>query len=99
MPQLVMLCRQWVHLQCFAGRTGRTHGTTVGYCVAGKRTQYRNIRPFQKKFKVSNTLPNSLSRPASQQSVWIAGLQLDPEIKSDCMQLKLSICRIFVDNI
>ena len=26
------------HLQCFAGRTGRTHGTTAGYCVAGKRT-------------------------------------------------------------
>ena len=22
-PQLVMLCRRWAHLQCFAGRTGR----------------------------------------------------------------------------
>ena len=45
-PQLVMLCRRRVHLQCFAGRTGRTHGTTAGYCVAGKRAQYRNIRQF-----------------------------------------------------
>ena len=26
-----------------------THGTTAGYCVAGKRAQYRNIRPFEKK--------------------------------------------------
>ena len=47
-PQLVMLCRRWAHLQCFAGRTGRTHGTTAGYCVAGKRAQYLNIRPFLK---------------------------------------------------
>ena len=44
---------QLAHLQCFSGRTGRTHGITAGYCVAGKRAQYRNIRPFQK--KVSNT--------------------------------------------
>ena len=44
-PQLVMLCRWWAHLQCFAGHTSRTHGTTAGYCVAGKRAQYRNIRP------------------------------------------------------
>ena len=57
-PQLVMLCRWWAHLQCFAGRTGRTHGTTAGYCVAGKRAQYRNIRPT---FKVSNTRALSLT--------------------------------------
>ena len=42
-PQLVMLCRRWAHLQCFAGRTGRIHGTTAGYCVARKRAQYRKI--------------------------------------------------------
>ena len=47
-PQLVMLCRRWAHLQCFAGRTGRTHGTTAGYCVAGKRAQHRNIRHLKK---------------------------------------------------
>ena len=48
-PQLVMLfCRRWAHLQCFAGCTGRTYGTTAGYCVAGKRAQYGNIRPFKK---------------------------------------------------
>ena len=50
-PQLVMLCRWWAHLQCFAGRTGCTHGTTADYCVAGKRAQYRNIRPFQKSLR------------------------------------------------
>ena len=43
-PQLVMLCRQWAHLQCFAGRTGHTHD----YCVAGKHTQYHKIRPLKK---------------------------------------------------
>ena len=42
-PQLVMLCCRWAHLQCFAWSTGRTHGTT-----AGKRTKYHNIRPFKK---------------------------------------------------
>ena len=53
-----MLCRQWGHLQCFPGRTGRTHGTTAGYCVAEKRA---HIRPF----KVSNTRAFSLL-PASK---------------------------------
>ena len=43
-----MLCRRWAHIKCFAGSTGRTHGTTAGYCVAGKCAQYRNIRPFKK---------------------------------------------------
>ena len=66
-PQLVMLCRRWAHLQCFAGRTGRTHGTTAGYCVAGKRAQYCNIRPFQKNLRsqiwYSCPLPNSLHVP------------------------------------
>ena len=28
-PQFVMLCRRWAQLQCFAGRTGPTHGTTA----------------------------------------------------------------------
>ena len=42
-PQLVMLCHRWAHLQCFAGRTGRT----AGCCVAGKCAQCCNIRPFQ----------------------------------------------------
>ena len=43
-PQLVMLCRRWAHLQYFAGRTSHTRGTTAGYCVAGKCAQYCNIR-------------------------------------------------------
>ena len=43
MPQFVMLFRRWAQLQCLAGRTSRT----ACYCVAGKRAQYRNIRPFQ----------------------------------------------------
>ena len=43
MPQLVILCRRWANLQCFAGRTRHTLGTTTGYCVAGKRAQYRKI--------------------------------------------------------
>ena len=47
MPQFVMLCRRWAQLQCFAGRTGRT----AGCCVAGKRAQYRNIRPFPKNLR------------------------------------------------
>ena len=42
-PQLVMLCRRWAHLQCFDGRTGHT----AGYCVAGKRAQYRNCENFE----------------------------------------------------
>ena len=46
-PQLVMLCRRWAQLQFFAGRNGRT----VCYCVARKRSQYRNIRPFQKNLR------------------------------------------------
>ena len=28
-PQLVMLCRRWAHLQCFAGRTGRTQAIVL----------------------------------------------------------------------
>ena len=55
-PQLVMLCLRWAHLQCFAGRTGRTHGTTAG--IAGKRTQYRNIRPFQKNLRSQILVPS-----------------------------------------
>ena len=54
MPQLVMLC--WAHLQCFAGRTGRTHGTTV----AGKHAQYLQNQAFSKKFKASDTRAFSL---------------------------------------
>ena len=50
-----------MHLQCFAGRTGCTHGTTADYCVAGKRAQYRNIRTCKKKIKVSNTRALSLT--------------------------------------
>ena len=46
-PQFVMLCRRWAQLQCFAGRTGRT----AGCCVAGKRAQYRKIRPFPKNLR------------------------------------------------
>ena len=61
-PQLVMLCRRLVHLQCFAGHTGCTHGTTACYCVAGKRAQYCNIRPFKKikGLKYLYPFPNSL---------------------------------------
>ena len=80
-PQLVMLCRWWAYLQCFAGRIGRTHGTTAGYCVAGKRAQYCNIRPL-KKFKVSNTCALSLPPCVSVPQC----LQWNP---------KLNICRPF----
>ena len=52
--QLVMLCRQWAHLQCFAGRTSRTLGTTV----AGKHAQYRKIRPFRKNLRSKILLPS-----------------------------------------
>ena len=62
-PQLVMLCRRWAHLQCFAGRTGRTHGTTAGYCVAGKRTQYRNIRPQRSQILMPSPLTPCLQIP------------------------------------
>ena len=79
-PQLVMLCRRWAHLQCFAGRTGRTHGTTAGYCVAGKRAQYRNIRPFKKKgIKYLCLLPNSLGHwPSAQQTITQTGMEHFP---------------------
>ena len=56
--ELVMLCRQWGHLQCFPGRTGRTHGTTAGYCVAEKRAQYHNIRPFKTNLRSQILLPS-----------------------------------------
>ena len=47
-PQFVMLCHRWAHLQCFVWRTGRNHGTTAGYCFAGNHAQYHNIRPLEK---------------------------------------------------
>ena len=62
-PQFVMLCRRWAQLQCFAGRTGRT----AGCCVAGKRAQYRKIRPFPKNLRsqILGLSPYSLDKGAT----------------------------------
>ena len=79
--QLVMLCRWWAHLQCFAGCTDHTHGTTAGYCVAGKCAQYRNIRPFKRNWglKYFCLLPNSLGHwPSAQQTITQTGMEHFP---------------------
>ena len=55
-PQLVMLCRRWANLQCFAGCTGRTHGTTAEN--ARKCAQYRKIRHFQKNLRSQILVPS-----------------------------------------
>ena len=61
-PQLVMLCRRWAHLQCFAGRTGRTHGTTAGCCIlCWRKTPTSPQHQTLKKLKVSNTHALSLT--------------------------------------
>ena len=79
--QLVILSRWWAHLQCFAGCTDHTHGTTAGYCVAGKCAQYRNIRPFKRNWglKYSCILPNSLEHwPSAQQTITQTGMEHFP---------------------
>ena len=69
-PQFVMLCRRWAQLQCFAGRTGRT----AGCCVAGKRAQYRKIRPFPKNLRsqILDLSPYSLHCTINGQSQFTA---------------------------
>merc|ERR1712218_605781 len=68
-PQFVMLCRRWAQLQCFAGRTGRT----AGCCVAGKRAQYRKIRPFPKNLRsqILGLSPYSLAPPHQPQFIYL----------------------------